>query len=108
MATLIPRKFKIQQDVNEYHYFVEYLNCDGEYNWYIHLGGLDKTMTNKHNFDYLGHHSLSFPTPDDALMYFNKYINGWKRDRDSSLDDVVVRVFQTLTQEQKTKLMDLK
>ncbi len=79
--SLLPRKFKIDHDANEYHYFVE---------WALTPEGVRWTITNPDGFclranyawDYQGFDTLFFETPEAALEGWKKYIEA--RDHGSS------------------------
>ena len=71
-ATLEPRKYKIEQKVNEYYYYITW--CAENSKWAIEMGSDSFFLTKNHQFDYrAAWDTLYFDTPELALDGWKKY-----------------------------------
>ncbi len=75
-AKLVPRKYKIEHDVNDYVYFIEWIIAEHGGKWAISVCGAyaDVYLTNKNALDFLGHDTVLCDTAEEALESWKKYI----------------------------------
>lgn len=67
---LVPRKYLIEQDINEYFYFVEFAHNK---KWVISLGVTNMCLCESGAFDYFGDDTRQFDTPEEALKNWMDY-----------------------------------
>lgn len=68
---LLPRSFKIDHDFNEYTFFVVW-RAGLEKPWAIQCGTAGLFLTAKCDYNYHGHDTLYFATPEEALAWWKE------------------------------------
>lgn len=73
-TSITPRKYKIEHEVNEYFYYVTWVNLSGPKRWVIELDSSGDFLTESNNWDYLGYTTKTWNSPEEAFKGWKKYI----------------------------------
>ena len=75
--SLIPRKYKIEQSINEYTYFIVWIIIDNPQigKWAVQIGPYDDYLNKDFRIKQINKETALFDTSEEAFEFWKKYIS---------------------------------